>query len=319
MPTVSVIMAVHNAERYLDAAVQSVRNQNLRDFEFIIIDDGSTDSSGEKLESHARMDSRIRVFFRQNKGLTASLNEALKLAQGEFIARMDGDDVALPDRLKLQVEYLRAHPQVALLGGAYELIDDAGRMLTTVVPSTDDATLQEQALSGRTPICHPLAMFRREAAIKVGGYDEEFVVAQDLDLWLKLGEVGQLAAVPDVLLRYRQHEQSVSEKKQALQVRNMKLACERAYARRGIQREFMGESGWRPTSGRRSRYEYALRYGWWAFNSGQRKTAIIYGMKAITALPWSSAGWKLVVCAAIKRPERITGYQAVSDARAGSP
>src|SRR5256714_6243696 len=295
--TVSIIMAVFNAEAFLDAAVQSVLKQRFSDFEFIIIDDGSTDGSNQKLQDFAREDNRVRLIGRANKGLTASLNEGLKLARGEFIARMDADDVAAPDRLKIQVEYLRAHPEVSVLGGSNELIDDAGRMLTTVVPPPDDATLQEHALSGRTPICHPLAMMRREAVEKVGGYDEQFQVAQDLDLWLKLGEVGKLACVSDVLLRYRQHEDSVSEKKQAQQVRNMKLACKRAYSRRGITRDFLGESGWRPTTARRSRHEYALRYGWWALKSAQRKTAVVYGMKAIGAIPWNAGGWKLMYCA----------------------
>ena len=304
-PTVSVIMAVYNAEAFLDAAVQSILEQSFADFEFIIIDDGSTDRSNAMLQDYARKDNRVRLISRPNKGLTVSLNEGWKLARGEFLARMDADDVAAPDRLRIQVEYLRAHPDVSVLGGAYELIDDAGRMLTTIVPPTDDATLQEHALSGRTPICHPLAMMRRDAVQKVGGYDEEFTVAQDLDLWLKLGEVGKLACVPQVLLRYRQHEESVSEKKQAQQVRNMKLACERAYARRGITRDFLGENGWRPTSARRSRHEYALRYGWWAFKSAQRRTAMIYGLRAIGTIPWSAEGWKLLACAVMKKPSTI--------------
>ena len=168
MPAVSVIMAVHNAEAYLDAAVKSILNQSFTDFEFIIIDDGSTDGSRNKLGEYSRKDNRVRLISRANKGLTPSLNEGLKLARGQYIARMDADDVASPVRLGVQVQYLYDHPQVSLLGGAYELIDDAGRLLTTIVPPTDDATLQEHALSGRTPICHPLAMFRRDAALKVG-------------------------------------------------------------------------------------------------------------------------------------------------------
>ena len=256
-PTVSIIMAVHNAEDFLDAAVSSILHQSFGDFEFIIIDDGSTDRSTQLLQDFARRDNRVRLISRPNKGLTPSLNEGLQLARGDLIARMDADDVATPDRLKIQVEFLHAHPEVSLLGGAYELIDGAGRMLTTITPPTDDATLQEHALAGRTPICHPLAMMRADAVRQAGGYDEEFTVAQDLDLWLKLGEVGKMACVRDVLLRYRQHEDSISEKKQALQVHNMKLACERAYARRGIQRDFLGEEGWRPSSARKSKHEYA--------------------------------------------------------------
>jgi GT2 family glycosyltransferase len=303
MPAISVIMAVHNAEKFLDASVQSILNQSFIDFEFIVIDDGSTDGSRIKLAEFSRKDTRIRVISRPNKGLTPSLNEALNLASGTYIARMDADDIAMPLRFKTQINYLHRNPNVSLLGGAYELIDDAGRLLTTITPPTDDATLQEHALSGRTPICHPLAMFRRDAALKVGGYDESFAVAQDLDLWLKLGEVGKMAAVTDVLLQYRQHVNSVSEKKQELQVTNMKLACERAYSRRKIKREFKGDEGWRPTSGRRSRHKYLIQYGWWAFNSAQRKTAMIYGLKAIGAIPWSGQGWRLLACAAVKNPE----------------
>src|SRR5206468_9751769 len=228
MPTVSVIMSVYNAQRYLAAAIDSILAQTFTDFEFIIIDDGSTDRSPRILADFAAKDSRIRVETRANKGLTRSLNEAIGLSRGEFIARMDADDIAMPDHLQTQVNFLRAHSDVVLLGGGYELIDGAGRLLTKIIPPGDDATLQEYALSGRTPICHPLAMMRHDAVNRVAGYDESLAVAQDLDLWLKLGEIGNLACVPDILLRYRQHPQSVSEKKQSLQVQNMRLACERA-------------------------------------------------------------------------------------------
>jgi len=315
MPLVSVILAAYNAEGYLREAVASILTQTFTDFEFIIIDDGSTDRTKSIIESFN--DPRIKLISRPNKGLTPSLNEALHLAAGEFIARMDADDLSTPERLAAQVEYLNHHPDVVLLGGAYDLIDAAGRYLTTITPPDDDATLQEHALSGRTPICHPLAMMRRDAVLKVGGYDETFKVAQDLDLWLKLGEVGKLAAVKDVLLQYRQHEESVSEKKQELQVANMRRACEAAYARRGIQQTFRGDSGWRATSGRESKFKYALQYGWWAFNSGQRKTAMVYGWKAICAVPSKLEGWKLLACAMVKRlsPSPPGGRLSPSPAR----
>jgi glycosyltransferase involved in cell wall biosynthesis len=300
MPTVSVIMSVHNAQPYLAGAIDSILAQTFGDCEFIIIDDGSTDDSPRILKEYATRDPRVRVISRANKGLTASLNEAISHARGEFLARMDADDVATPNRFQIQVDYLRSHLDVVLLGGAYQLIDGAGRLLTTITPPGDDATLQEHALSGRTPISHPLAMMRADAVRKVDGYDDTLAVAQDLDLWLKLGEVGKLAAVSDVLLQYRQHESSVSETKQALQVRNMRLACERAYARRGIQRQFLGDSGWRPSDDRASRHRYALQYGWWAFQSAQRKTAMHYGLRAIAAAPFNLDSWRLLLCAGIK-------------------
>jgi len=298
MPAVSVILAAYNAERYLRSAVDSILAQTFSDFEFIVIDDGSADRTKQIIESFN--DPRIRLISRPNKGLTPSLNEALHLAQGEFIARMDADDLSTSRRFEIQVDFLRSHPDVVLLGGAYDLIDGAGRYLTTITPPTDDATLQEHALSGRTPICHPLAMMRRNAMLQAGGYDDSFTVAQDLDLWLKLGEVGTLAAVKDVLLQYRQHEESVSEKKQELQVANMRRACESAYVRRGIERVFKGDSGWRSTSGSESKHKYALQYGWWAFNAAQRKTAIVYGWKAICAKPSAIEGYRLLVCAMLK-------------------
>src|SRR5438046_2743554 len=160
MPTVSVIMSVYNAQRYLAAAIDSILAQTFTDFEFIIIDDGSTDRSSQILADFANKDSRIRVETRANKGLTRSLNEAIALSRGEFLARMDADDIALPNRLEVQVRFMREHRDVVLLGGGYELIDGAGRFLRKMIPPSDDATLQEHALSGRTPICHPLAMMR---------------------------------------------------------------------------------------------------------------------------------------------------------------
>jgi glycosyltransferase involved in cell wall biosynthesis len=221
MPTtVSVIMAVYNGERYLREAVESILAQTYPDFEVIIIDDGSSDASAGMLEEFARRDDRVRLVRQENIGLTRTLNKAIELSGGELLARMDADDIAMPDRLRRQVEFMQQHPRVVLLGGAYELIDGRGRLLTRITPPLDDQPLQELALAGRTPICHPLAMMRRDAVLKTGGYDESLKVAQDLDLWLRLGEVGELACLPDVLLKYRQHEESVSEAKQALQVQN---------------------------------------------------------------------------------------------------
>ncbi|MGC4031251.1 MAG: glycosyltransferase [Tepidisphaeraceae bacterium] len=245
MPRVSILMAVYNGRDYLPATMASMLEQTFTDFEFVIIDDGSTDGVTDLLRDYAAKDSRIKLTSRPNKGLTPTLNEGLRLCTAPLVARMDSDDLARPDRLAKQVAFMDAHPEVALLGGGYELIDQHGRLLTTLTPPTDNAALQQQCLDGTTPICHPLAMFRRDAALQVGGYDESYAVAQDLDLWLRLGEVGELACLPDVILQYRMHEKSVSERKQAQQVANMKRTCETAWMRRGTQGIFKGEAGWR--------------------------------------------------------------------------
>ncbi|MBC7784651.1 MAG: glycosyltransferase [Burkholderiales bacterium] len=307
MPCVSIIMAVFNGKHFLPPTMRSVLSQTFGDFEFIVIDDGSTDGVTDLLRQYAKEDSRIRLIVRENKGLTPSLNEALRLAESPLIARMDSDDIARPDRLAKQVQFMNANPQCVLLGGAYELIDEHGRLLTTLSPPLDDASLQQQCLDGTTPICHPLAMFRRDAAREAGGYDESFTVAQDLDFWLRLGEIGQLACLPDVLLQYRMHEKSVSEKKQAQQVANMKRACEAAWRRRGLGAgNFKGADGWRAQSDSSSRLKQTLKFGWWAFNSGQRRTARSYGLRAIKMSPFKSDGYRLVYASFKPKHSRAT-------------
>jgi glycosyltransferase involved in cell wall biosynthesis len=142
-------MSVHNAERYLRPAVESILAQAFTDFEFIIIDDGSTDRSPPILAEFASRDPRVRIETRANKGLTKSLNEAIQLSRGEYLARMDADDIAKPNRFQIQIQFMRDHPEVVLLGGGYELIDGAGPHCHHP-PADDDAS---GALC-RTPICH---------------------------------------------------------------------------------------------------------------------------------------------------------------------
>jgi glycosyltransferase involved in cell wall biosynthesis len=294
-------MSVYNAGPFLRPAVESILAQTFGDFEFLIIDDGSTDGSREVLRDYAARDPRIRLAVRPNTGLTPTLNEGLQQARGEFVARMDCDDVALPDRFEKQVAALRADPSLVCVGGYFELIDGKGRLLTRLRPPTGDETIQKLLLRGHTAICHPAAMMRRDAVTKVGGYDPYFKTTQDLDLWLRLGEVGRLGNVPEVVLKFRQHESSVSETKREEQRRFGREACERAWKRRGIaDGVYEADEPWRPGKDRSSRHRFALRYGWWGFNSGARRTALAYGWKAITILPLNPDGWKLLASALVK-------------------
>lgn len=298
-PTISVVMSVYNNAAFLREAVESILHQTFTDFEFLIMDDGSTDRSLSILQEYAEQDARVVVFSRENRGLTCTLNELIGYARAEFIARMDADDVSLPDRFARQVEFLRQHPQVVCVGGAQNWIDDAGRILEHRQEAETDAEIQQQNLSGCTAINHPSSMMRRSAILQVGGYDETLWSAQDLDLWLKLGEVGELANLKETVLQYRQHMSSVSESRQAEQLRNKQRACERAWQRRGITGTFKESEPWRPVD-RPSRYQFMLRYGWQFFNRGQRYAAIVYGLRSIKALPTAVEGWKLLVCALIK-------------------
>ena len=299
-PVVSALMSVYNGERFLAAAIHSILGQTLGDLELIVVDDGSTDGTLALLQAFAATDSRVRVVSRANTGISRALNEGLALARGEFVAKMDADDVSLPDRFAKQVDFLRKHPDVVVVGGGWQVIDEADRLLTTLNGPLDDAAIQAHALRGHAPITHSCAMMRRAALQQIGGYDVDFSCALDLDLWLRIGEVGRLANLPDTVLRFRLHGGSVSETKRYEQRRLARVACERAYARRGVQGQFDAVEPWRPGKDRDSVHEYAMHYGWWAFKSRQRRTAMVYGTRAVLAKPWEPAGYKLLYCAMFK-------------------
>jgi len=242
-PKVSVVMSVYNSERYLLEAVESILRQTFTDFEFIIVDDGSTDGTWEILTSYATEDPRI-VLIRNEKniGLTQSLNKGLVLARGEYIARQDADDVSEPERLEKQVAYLEAYPLVGLVGTAYEIISGDGQLLTTVYPPTDNGALQERLLEGNC-FCHGAVVFRRICLAHVGGYREAFRTAQDHDLWLRISEHFDLASLPDRLYRYRFHSTAVSVQQLELQVANDGLARDLARERRQNGQERMHLNG----------------------------------------------------------------------------
>ncbi len=303
-PVISVLMPVYNADRYVAQAVESILRQTFTDFEFLIVDDGSRDRSLTILQHYAAKDCRIHLTSRPNTGYVVALNEMLAKATGKYIARMDADDIALPERFAKQVAFLEHNPEFVCVGGGYQVIDKRNRLLLhhLSMPEQDEEN-QRLSLMGHTTICHPCAMFRRAAIETVGYYEPDLMPTEDLDLWLRLGEVGKLANLNEPILQYRFHSGSVSERKQALQRQKAKECCERAWKRRGIEGTFTASALWRPSDDRHSRHQFMLQYGWWAFNSGQRQTAMIYGLKAIQALPFKEEGWKLLICALLKSPK----------------
>lgn len=207
-PSVSVILPVYNAAPYVKEAVQSILSQDHENFEFIIIDDGSADASGAILRDLAGKDTRIRLVQRENKGLVATLNEGLSLARAPFIARMDADDVSLPNRLTLQVERMMLEPDLAVLGGGIRYMDSAGRLGRTVaypVGSKVDA-----ALLWGAPVAHPATMIRTETARCTGGYPTAFPHAEDYAFWVRLREHGHIDNLSQTILHYRVHGQSMS-------------------------------------------------------------------------------------------------------------
>jgi glycosyltransferase involved in cell wall biosynthesis len=300
-PAVSVLMPAYNAERYLEEAVESILAQTYKDFEFLIIDDGSTDGTRGILERFAARDPRVRYRSRPNTGLVVALNEMIAMARAPLLARMDADDVALPDRFERQVHYLKAHPEVLVVGGMIDLIDYKGRVIASGGnPLTDDAELQQSALEGKTPLSHPTVMMRREVVLAVGGYRQEMDLAEDLDLWLRLGERGQLANLPRVVLKYRLHAQSVCWSRQSQQIDRCRAAIEDACERRGVAVPDVPPPPCRPVD-REAKGRYYLWCGWGGFNRGDRLMAIEYGLRALGIKPFGKAPWRLLVCALIKK------------------
>ena len=207
-PKVTVLMSVYNGEKYLRKAIESILKQTFTDFEFLIINDGSTDYSGEIFRSYS--DPRIRfVSNSANRGLTRSLNTGLKLAKGEYVARIDADDVAFQNRLQVQVAFLDAHLDVCLLGGSYEVIDENGVVMSTEQVLADPLSIRFCLLFDN-PVCHSSVMFRRSAVLEVGGYDENVRIGQDFDLWNRLVTRGKIVQMDKPLVQLRRHNESVS-------------------------------------------------------------------------------------------------------------
>lgn len=207
-PSVSVILPVYNAAPYVKEAVQSILSQEYENFELIIIDDGSADASGTILRDLASKDTRIHLIQRENKGLIATLNEGLSLAHAPLIARMDADDVSLPNRLTLQVERMMLEPGLAVLGGGIRYMDSAGsvgRAVAYPMGRKVDTTLLWGA-----PVAHPATMIRTEAARCVGGYPDAFPHAEDYAFWVRLREQGRIDNLSQTILHYRMHGQSMS-------------------------------------------------------------------------------------------------------------
>src|SRR5712691_3655370 len=162
MVTVSVLMPVFNGEKYLSAAVESILAQTYPDFELVILDDGSTDGSLRMLQQFQRRNPRIRIISRENRGYVKTANQLIGIAQGEYVALMAQDDIALPERLALQVAFLRKNPAVVCVGGSFELIDGEGRYLTLLRQPETDRDIQRLNLVGHTSIHSACVMVRRE-------------------------------------------------------------------------------------------------------------------------------------------------------------
>jgi len=211
LPEVSVVMSVYNGTLYLREAVESILNQTFGDFEFIVVDDGSTDSTWDILNRYARCDERILLFRNpENVGLTKSLNMGLRKARGRFIARQDGDDISFPERLASQMAYLQRHDDVGLLGTAYYKADSQGRRSARVYRHPQTDTEIRWKMLFHNAFCHTSVILRRELFVAGNDlYNEDLPYSQDYDLWVRVLRRTCAANLPKPLVAFRMHESSI--------------------------------------------------------------------------------------------------------------
>jgi glycosyltransferase involved in cell wall biosynthesis len=208
-PLVSVVMSVRNGEAFLATAIQSILDQSLRSFELIIVDDGSVDGGPEIINHYAKHDDRIVILRQRQAGLVIALNRGCRRAQGSLIARIDSDDEAMPQRLEVQAQYLHEHPDVALLGGRTECVDEYGKTQFLMHWPTQDEGLSDHMLIDCC-MAHTTVMFRREVFWTLGGYRSQFLHAEDYDLFLRFADNHGIENVSQVLCKYRLHPDQVS-------------------------------------------------------------------------------------------------------------
>jgi glycosyltransferase involved in cell wall biosynthesis len=302
-PTVSVLMPVRNAQRYLKEAVESVLGQTYEDFEFLIIDDGSTDRSLRILKRYAARQPRIRLTSRPNKGIAATLNELIDQARGEFIARMDADDVSLPERFQHQADYLRAHPECVLVGCRVWHCDAEGDPLHEYPTLGDHEAIDAFHFQMRGPaLMHPSIMMRRDAVLAVGKY-RDFAMSEEVDLYLRLAEHGQLVRLPQFLINYRIHDcnHSFNPCMREVSYRANCTIIPDACRRRNIPLvPLPALSDFLTITTPGPEIPPAMRdrvRGWQGLGSGHVRTARKYARRVVAKAPFSIESWRLMYCA----------------------
>jgi len=208
MPIISVLMSAFNAEKYIEETIDSVLNQSFKNFEFIIINDGSTDTTEKKILSYK--DSRIRFFNnKKNIGLTKSLNRGLKIAKAKYVARIDADDLLTKDYLKKKLEFFKKNKDIAIIGSWVEVIDQNSKKIKIIKYNLDPVIIKWSMIL-KNQIAHSSAFFVKDIIIKEGAYKEIYRYSQDFDLWFSVSRKNRIINIPQPIVKYRVHKNSIS-------------------------------------------------------------------------------------------------------------
>ena len=279
-PQFSLVMPVYNGAAYLREALASLRWQTLTDWECICVNDGSSDDSRTILEEFAAADSRFRVLHQENGGIVAALNRGIGEARSAWIARMDADDVAFPERLAVQARFLADHPETSVLSAHMVCTDAAGLPVGLQAGPLGHSEIERRLLLGQNTINHPTVVMRREAVLAVGMYRSEFEWVEDVDLWLRIARTGTLATVPQVLLKYRLHEESVCATRSDQQADRMQKLLAAVRVERGLMAEGGEQS--RRRLGKKRRTLASHKWARRAARSGYYRTAWHYWSRQVS-------------------------------------
>lgn len=299
MPRVSVVIPAYNAASYLAEAISSILTQSYNDFELLIMDDGSTDSTFEIAQRAAALDPRVIAAQGGHRGIVHTMNACVRMVRGELVARMDADDISSPHRLARQVEYLDRHSECCIAGTQALRVDPEGAPISLWrVPELHEA-IDARHMAGRPGgIVNPSVMMRRSALERVGGYRLGFEPAEDYDLFLRIAEIGRMANLPDVLLQYRVHERCATFTHAEEQTRHTRRALQEAWVRRQ-------KAGYPsiPENEHRTPTLEELIWSWArsAFKSGYFKTAAKQSLRFARRRPWAAKAWALCAASLIRQ------------------
>ena len=216
-PQISVIMPVYNGEKYLKEAIESILDQTFRDFEFIIINDGSTDKTAEIIKSFN--DARIQLINQKNAGIILSLNRGISESRGKYIARMDADDISLPERLEKEYRFLEQNPKYGIVGTTFLIINKNNQVIGVNAVLLENEDLKKEIII-ETTFGHGTVMMRKSVLDTVGYYNPKALHAEDFDLWTRFAEKSKMANLSEVLYLWRDNPQGISRTKNLTQSKN---------------------------------------------------------------------------------------------------
>ena len=294
-PAVSVVVGAYNAERFVAEMIESLLRQTFSDFEFIVVDDGSRDGTLSILREYEKSDRRMRVIANPHGGIVDAANTGLEAAKAPLIARADADDIDLPQRLAKQVQYMADHPECVALGAQRLMIEPYGSPLgASQLPSTHEQIDAELLRGNGWALPQAVAMLRRKPVMQLGGYRKQYEWSEDLDLFLRLAEVGRLANLPDVLLKYRVHPQSTNHTRAHLQATLTRQCILETYHRRGLPPP-ADLNLYAPATGPDA--ERFRSWAWAALRDKNITGARKHALRALRMAPLSLNSWRATFCA----------------------